>query len=404
MKKLHTRLLSFGMALVMAFSLSMTAFAVSNADKEAKEEEIEALEQEKAEQAEVLQELEADKANTEAEIEALDQELEALQKEIEKTNAALEKVEAELEQTKKELKLAREKEKKQYEVLKVRIKVMYEKGETGYLEILFAAKDMASLLNSTEYISKISDYDNNLLKSLMETRMQIEELERQLEAQQAELEALKAEQEAQEAELQNLLDEKAAYIRKLNDSIAYTEDVIAELEDSIRREEEALYEIQLAIQQAQQQAASGGGGYVPDVSGSSKPAYGTWVWPSDTYYLTDTFGYQAWRGGLHNGIDIGSPHGAPIYAAASGTVWIAGWSNSAGNWVVIDHGGGVLSVYMHASALYVSAGQYVSAGTCIAAVGNTGYSFGAHLHFGIMVGCTYGYDGYWVDPLGYVSP
>ena len=183
-----------------------------------------------------------------------------------------------------------------------------------------------------------------------------------------------------------------------------TEEVIAELEDSIRREEEALYEIQLAIQQAQQQAASGGGGYVPNVSGSSKPAYGSWVWPSDTYYLTDTFGYQAWRGGLHNGIDIGAPHGSPIYAAASGTVWIAGWSSSAGNWVVIDHGGGVLSVYMHASALYVSSGQYVNAGSCIAAVGNTGYSFGAHLHFGIMVGSSGGYNGYWVDPLGYVSP
>ena len=120
--------------------------------------------------------------------------------------------------------------------------------------------------------------------------------------------------------------------------------------------------------------------------------------------LTDTFGYQEWRGGVHNGIDIGASYGDPIYAAASGTVWIAGWSDSAGNWVVINHGGGVLSVYMHASALYVSSGQYVSAGQTIAAVGNTGYSFGAHLHFGIMVGSSGGYDGYWVDPLGYVSP
>ena len=404
MKHLHTKFIAFLMALVMVFSMSMTAFAVDASDKEAKENEIEALEQEKAEQAEVLEELEADKANTEAEIEALDAELEALQLEIDATNAALAEVEAQLEQTKKDLEIAREKEKQQYETLKLRIKVMYEKGDTGYLEILFAAKDMASLLNSTEYISKISDYDNNLLNSLMQTRMQIEELERQLEEQQAQLEALKAEQEAQQAELEALLEEKAEHIRALNDSIAYTEEVIAELEDSIRREEEALYEIQLAIQQAQQQAASGGGGYVPNVSGSSKPAYGSWVWPSDTYYLTDTFGYQAWRGGLHNGIDIGAPHGSPIYAAASGTVWIAGWSSSAGNWVVIDHGGGVLSVYMHASALYVSSGQYVNAGSCIAAVGNTGYSFGAHLHFGIMVGSSGGYNGYWVDPLGYVSP
>lgn len=399
MKYLHTKFIALLMAFVMVFSMSMTAFAVDASDKEAKQNEIDALEEEKAEQAEVLEELEADKAATEAEIEALDAELEALQIEIDATNAELARVQAELEQTKKDLEVAREKERQQYETLKLRIKVMYEKGDTGYLEILFAAKDMASFLNSTEYISKISDYDNNLLNNLMQTRMQIEELEKQLEAQQAELEALKAELEAQQAELEILLEEKAEHIRALNDSIAYTQEVIAELEDSIRKEEQALYEIQQAISQ---QASSGG--YVPSVSGSSKPAYGSWIWPSDTYYLTDTFGYQAWRGGLHNGIDIGAPHGSPIYAAASGTVWIAGWSSSAGNWVVIDHGGGVLSVYMHASALYVSSGQYVDAGTCIAAVGNTGYSFGAHLHFGIMVGSSGGYNGYWVDPLGYVSP
>ena len=399
MKYLHTKFIALLMAFVMVFSMSMTAFAVDASDKEAKQNEIDALEEEKAEQAEVLEELEADKAATEAEIEALDAELEALQIEIDATNAELARVQAELEQTKKDLEVAREKERQQYETLKLRIKVMYEKGDTGYLEILFAAKDMASFLNSTEYISKISDYDNNLLNNLMQTRMQIEELEKQLEAQQAELEALKAELEAQQAELEILLEEKAEHIRALNDSIAYTQEVIAELEDSIRKEEQALYEIQQAISQ---QASSGG--YVPNVSGSSKPAYGSWIWPSDTYYLTDTFGYQAWRGGLHNGIDIGAPHGSPIYAAASGTVWIAGWSSSAGNWVVIDHGGGVLSVYMHASALYVSSGQYVGAGTCIAAVGNTGYSFGAHLHFGIMVGSSGGYNGYWVDPLGYVSP
>lgn len=410
MKHFHTKLLSLMMAFVMAFSFSLNVLAVDEADKEAKEQEIEALEQEMEEQSAALEGMQVDKANTEAEIEALDTELTALQIEIDATNAELDEVEAQLEQTKKDLEAAREKEKQQYETLKIRIKVMYEKGETGYLEILFAAKDMASLLNSTEYISKISDYDNNLLKNLQETRMQIEELEKQLEAQQAELEALKAELEAQQAELQVLLDEKAAYIMALNESIAYTEEYIAELEENICKEEEALAEIEYAIQQAAlaaQQAASSGGsysGYVPNVSGASKPAYGTWVWPSDTTYLTDTYGYQAWRGGVHNGIDIGASYGTPIYAAASGTVWIATYSSSAGNWVVIDHGGGVMSVYMHASALYVSSGQYVSAGQAIAATGSTGWSTGPHLHFGIMVGSSGGYDGYWVDPLGYVSP
>ena len=421
MKRLHTRLLSVLMALVMAFSFSLTALAADENDKEEKEQQIEALEQEKEEQNQALNSMQTDKANTEAEIESLDSQLASVQTEIDTTNSELEQTEAALEQTKKDLEAAREKEKKQYETLKLRIKVMYKKGDTGYLEILLAAEDITSLLNSTEYISKISDYDSNLLQSLQETRAQIEELEKQQEEEVARITQLKEELEAQETELQGILDEKAAYIQSLNATIEYTEEYIQELEENISMEQQALAEIEAAISAAAAEAAaaaaaqeaaaasgggeSSGGGYVEDVSNAYKPSYGGgWVWPSDTTYLTDTFGYQDWRGGSHNGIDIGASYGSPIYAAASGTVWIAGYSSSAGNWVVIDHGGGVLTVYMHASALYVSSGQYVSAGQSIAAVGSTGWSTGPHLHFGVMVGSSGGYDGYWVDPLGYVSP
>ncbi len=417
MKHLHTRLLSILMAFVMAFSFSLTALAADENDKEEKEQQIEALEQEKAAQSQALDSMQTDKANTEAEIAALDEQLTTVQGQIDTTNAELEQTEAALEQTKKDLEAAREKEQKQYETLKLRIKVMYKKGETGYLEILLAAEDITSLLNSTEYISKISDYDSNLLQSLQETRTQIEELEKQQEEEVSRITQLKAELESQEAELQGILDEKAAYIQSLNASIEYTAEYIQELEENISMEQQALAEIESEIRAAaeaaaaaQEAAASGssnGGdsGYVADVSNAYKPSYGGgWVWPSDTTLLTDTFGYQDWRGGSHNGIDIGASYGSPIYAAASGTVWIAGYSSSAGNWVVIDHGGGVLSVYMHASALYVSSGQYVSAGQSIAAVGSTGWSTGPHLHFGVMVGSSGGYDGYWVDPLGYVSP
>ena len=422
MRHTYKKLLSLMMAFVMAFSFSLTALAVDEGDQEEKEQQIEALEQEKEAQNEALGSMQTDKANTEAEIASLDAQLADVQAQIETTNTELANTEAALEQTKKDLEAAKEKEKQQYETLKERIKVMYKKGDTGYLEILLAADDMASLLNSTEYISKISDYDSNLLQGLQETRMEIEALEKQQEEELARIKALKEELEGQETELNTLLDEKASYIMSLNANIEYTEEVIRDLEDSIAQEQIALEEIQAQIRQAaaeeearRQRAASSGssssdgsssdsGSYdVPEWSNSGTSASG-WVWPSDTAYLTDTFGYQEWRGGLHNGIDIGAGYGDPIYAAASGTVWIAGWSNSAGNWVVINHGGGVLTVYMHASALYVSSGQSVSAGQPIAAVGNTGYSFGAHLHFGVMVGSSGGYDGYWVDPLGYVSP
>ncbi|MDD3220776.1 MAG: peptidoglycan DD-metalloendopeptidase family protein [Lachnospiraceae bacterium] len=417
MQRKYKRLLALLMAFVMTFSFSMTALAVDESDKEEKEQQIEALEEEKEQQSQALDSMQTDKANTEAEIESLDAQLAEVQAEIDTTNAELEKAEAALEQTKIDLEAAKEKEKKQYETLKVRIKVMYEKGDTGYLEILLAAEDITSLLNSTEYISKISDYDSNLLQSLQETRAQIEALEKQQEEELAQIQELKAQLESQEADLSALLDEKSAYVLSLNANIEYTAEYIAGLEQNIAEEQSALAEIEgeiraaAAAAAAQQQASvsSGGGSYsggTADVSGAfnSQVSASGWVWPSDTGLLTDTFGYQDWRGGNHNGIDIGAGYGSPIYAAASGTVWIAGYSSSAGNWVVINHGGGVLTVYMHASALYVSSGQTVSAGQSIAAVGSTGNSTGPHLHFGVMVGSSGGYDGYWVDPMGYVSP
>ena len=168
MKRLHTRLLCSVMAFVMAFSFSLTALAADENDKEEKEQQIEALQQEKEAQNQALDSMQTDKANTEAEIAALDEQLTSVQGQIDTTNAELEQTEAALEQTKKDLEAAREKEQQQYETLKLRIKVMYKKGETGYLEILLAAEDITSLLNSTEYISKISDYDSNLLQNLQD--------------------------------------------------------------------------------------------------------------------------------------------------------------------------------------------------------------------------------------------
>ena len=132
-------------------------------------------------------------------------------------------------------------------------------------------------------------------------------------------------------------------------------------------------------------AAQGAGDTTPSSSGLIWPVSGP---------VTSPFGYR-W-GRLHAGIDIGVPYGTPIHAAASGTVVLAGWNGGYGNYTCIDHGGGTATCYAHQSAYAVSNGAQVSQGQVIGYVGNTGHSFGAHLHFEVRI------NGNPVDPLGYL--
>ena len=124
------------------------------------------------------------------------------------------------------------------------------------------------------------------------------------------------------------------------------------------------------------------------------------VWPCSSTRITSNFGYRdsptAGASSYHTRSRVGASSGSPIYAAASGTVTEAGYSSSRGNYAVISHGSGVSTVYMHCSALYVSAGDSVSQGETIAAVGSTGISTGPHLHFGVIE------DGVYVNPRNYV--
>jgi murein DD-endopeptidase MepM/ murein hydrolase activator NlpD len=117
------------------------------------------------------------------------------------------------------------------------------------------------------------------------------------------------------------------------------------------------------------------------------------IWPVSGP-VTSPFGYR-W-GRLHAGIDIGVGYGTPIHAAASGTVVLAGWTGGYGNYTCIDHGGGLATCYAHQSSYAVSSGAQVSQGQVIGYVGNTGHSFGAHLHFEVRI------NGAPVDPLGYL--
>ena len=129
---------------------------------------------------------------------------------------------------------------------------------------------------------------------------------------------------------------------------------------------------------------------------------GMFKWPAPSYTkITSEFGNRMHPTlgveKFHNGIDMAAPGGSPILAAYDGNVVAADYSNSMGNYIMIDHGDGLYTIYMHASALYVSKGSFVTKGQNIAAVGTTGRSTGNHLHFSVRL------NGSYVNPRSYLG-
>lgn len=380
---------SFKVLFVFLLILTMGFPAAAATTSKEAEENIEDLEAEKETLEAELNDLKKDKTTTEENIAQLDVRLKEVQSDIVDIEADLESVQAELEKTQTALLEAREKESQQYETLKKRIKVMYEQGEASYYEILLKVDDITSLLNSSEYISKISDYDSNLLEALQETRLRIEELETQLQNQRADIEAIKAELEVKQAETEVLLEEKADELILINDAIEEAEAAYYEKEKAIEQEKELMEQLinaELAI-----------GNIV--YTGTTSTGY---MWPVSGYsYISSSYGSRIcpFHGPeFHYGIDIPAAGGTPVLATANGIVLAQAFDSGLGNYIIIDHGNGVSSYYLHNSTVSVSVGQTVTQGQVIAGVGTTGSSTGNHLDFRIRI------NGSYVNPLAYVSP
>lgn len=304
---------------------------------------------------------------------------------------------------------AKAREEEQYASMKLRIKYMYENGDTNFLDLLFEAESLSDMLNRAEYIQKVSEYDRQKLDEFVAVRNEIEETELRLTEEYNELDRMKQETEAKQSSVEALQADKQkelesynAKIQDANADIAQMQSEIAGIQEAIRAEENQIAAIEAEIrrqeEEARKKAEAQGQSYETKSLGSI-----SFIWPCPASgRITSAFGGRSspteGASSNHQGIDIGAPTGSSILAAASGSVVIATYSASAGNYVMINHGGGVYTVYMHMNSIGVSVGQSVSQGQQIGTVGSTGYSTGPHLHFGIRSNGTY------VNPTAYVSP
>ena len=317
---------------------------------------------------------------------------------ISKTESSIAKVDI-------ELKAAEKVENEQYDIMKKRIKYMYENGESEYLEIILGSASVEDILNQGEYMSKISDYDNILLERYQQAKKIVEDKKVEKEEKLAELNIALEELEVQKAENERLAEAKNNQIEKLTALIKEAGKKISEYDIEIVKKEnyidKLIAEAEKADRERRAREAAAGQQSYDIVKGKVSASGMIWPMPSSSY-ITSGFGYRkevmAGSGFFHNGVDIAVNAGTPIIAAKAGRVIAAAYHYSMGNHVILDHGNGVYTVYMHASKLLVSVGQEVAQGQTIALVGTTGMSTGPHLHFSVKL------NGQYVNPLNYVSP
>lgn len=287
-------------------------------------------------------------------------------------------------------------------VLNRRVRAIYMHGQLNYLEVILGANSFSDFANRVELLKRIIRSDYNLILEIQKQKAAIEAKKAQLEEDKRQLDALAAEAEktqkeiaAKKAEQQKVLD-----AAKSNKAAAaqMEQDLNAQLASVRNLIQQRLAAAEAARQAAQQAAESdnGGGGGSDDnyVQGT-----GAMSWPCSGL-ITSPFGYRTHpifgTTIFHAGIDIGVDYGTPIHAADSGVVVYSGWISGYGNAVIIDHGGGVSTLYGHNQSLAVSEGQSVSKGSVIAYAGSTGNSTGPHCHFEVDV------NGSPVNPMGYL--
>ena len=363
--------------------------------------------------------------NLNQEINAKQAEIDAKQMQINDTLANIDAVKTSIAQTEINLSDAQTTEANQYSSMKLRIQYMYENGDESFLDILFSSDSMIDFLNNAEYISEISKYDREKLIEYGENKDRITNLLANLETQKSELETQEAKYETELGELEeqkSVLDSKKSEQEVLQAS--YTDLYNAknnELSNLESQQSDTEYKKQLALKEVEEQeqlveqARKEYAAWLAELARLNKDADAAvaaklaeinvtgFTWPVPGFNrITSQFGmrmhpilgYEK----LHDGTDISGAgiNGTPILAAYSGTVVLAQSYWGYGNCVKIDHGGGVVTLYAHASAILVSVGQQVNAGDTIALVGSTGNSTGPHLHFSLII------KGEFVNPLDYV--
>ncbi len=365
---------------VWLFLLNMLpAFAASEMEKKQKEldkaQHNVQVAEEKKDQAkykvaaakESLGQIVARLSRLQQDIDAIQKKADVLQKDIDKNTAELNKKKAEMEG--------------RMRIYRRRLRDIYINGQINYLDVLLGAKDFGDFASRMYLLQKIIRSDLDLVAVVEKEAGEIQKRQNLLDAQMAEIKKDKSVLVQKRNEAEEMREQRAQKLYKAEEE---------------KRRSEAEYDRLLAISDNIKSMLQGleTASVMPSGGGN-----GSFVWPCSgpitSYYgwrVHPIFGTRKY----HSGMDIAVDYGTPIHAAAAGVVVYSGWMGGYGYAIMIDHGGGLVTIYGHNSSLAVSEGQRVSQGQLVAYAGSTGYSTGPHLHFEVRL------HGEVTEPLNYL--
>lgn len=320
----------------------------------------------------------SEKSSVQNEIKKLDLELEKLQLEINSLDIKISEYNLNIEKQQNEIDKLNEEINTKNDLLEKRLRVMYKKGMVGYAEVLLNSKDITDFLTRLDMIQKIVDNDVNILKSIENNKEELSLLQIQLQNEKNEVLIAKEGIQTNKNQIQVVSRAKENYMSKLEQDI----DELERQEDRFLADSEKLED---KIKQMQLEMEYAGGKL---------------AWPAPGLYtITSRYGnrwhpvYKYWK--KHSGIDIRVPSGTKLVSANDGIVAYAGYYGAYGYMVIIDHGGGISTVYGHNTKILVTQGQKVSKGEVVSLSGSTGVSTGPHLHFEVRE------NGVRVNPMDY---
>jgi len=356
----NSRLVSIMVAVSLILLHSTAAYA-NLADEQ---EKLEQVQQQMQQTESQLKNVQQQKNNLLKELERLNNQLNEAENQLGKVERDIDATRKELERVTQELEEAQKDLERRDDLYKHRLRTMYKNSGYGYLEVLLNAESFSDFISRFYLVSKVAAYDISILEELKEFRDLVQAKQDEVKEKETRMLALKNDLLKKRQEIQTVTASRNSTLSRVRGQEQELDKMLAELEKTSKEITQTILSL------------SSGGQFIG----------GKFVWPAPGYTrITSDFGWRVHpiykTRKYHSGIDLGVPWGKKIVAAGAGEVIYADTYGGYGKTVMIDHGGGIVTLYAHNSSLSVKVGSVVSAGTQVALSGSTGLSTGPHLHF-----------------------